>query len=392
MRRTTLALCALIVLSAGQAHAQTAEILPPKDKSILFWTPAEQAVGYRRMEDVANVAVVKRGTRVHPLPKAPGAEPAIRFSHAGVDYDIDSYMKAFNVSGLLAIKDGQIVLERYGLGRKPDDRWTSFSVAKSMTATLVGAAIKDGHIKSEDEPVTTYIPELKGSAYEGVTVRHLVTMTSGVKWNEDYTDANSDVARAGLEPVKAGGANPIVTYMARLPREAAPGSKFVYKTGETDLAGILVSRATKKRLANYLSEKIWAPYGMERDAIWVRDTAGHERGGCCMSMTLRDYGRIGQFMLDGGAGVLPADYLQKAVSKQVDTVPAGQPGGGYGYFWWMSDMPGAYDARGIFGQMIHIDPAQKLVIVTNSAWPRATGADLSAARVAMLHAVTAAVK
>ena len=106
-------------------------------------------------------------------------------------------MKAYNVSGLMVLKDGKVVLERYGLGRQPQDRWTSFSVAKSVTSTLVGAAIQDGKIKSLDDPVTPYIPELKGSGYDGVTVRQMLTMSSGVKWNEDYTDPNSDVARAG---------------------------------------------------------------------------------------------------------------------------------------------------------------------------------------------------
>jgi CubicO group peptidase (beta-lactamase class C family) len=388
LNRTTNILVALalgLTLTAAPAAARKGEVLPPKGKSILFWTPAEQAVGYRSMEDVGPVATVKRGGKVHPLPHARGPEPLITFSYGGKTYDTDSYMKAYNVSGILIIKDGRIVMERYGLGRTPKDRWTSFSVAKSVTSTLVGAAIKDGYIKSVNDPVTAYIPELRGSAYEGVTVKHLLTMTSGVKWNEDYTDPNSDVARAGQEPI-VGGVNPIVAYMRRLPREAAPGAKFVYKTGETDLAGILVSNATKKTLANYASEKIWKPYGMEQDAIWVLDAAGHERGGCCMSMTLRDYGRVGQFMLDGGGGALPDGWIEQATRKQVEDRPGGF---GYGYFWWMARE--GYDARGIFGQMIHIDPARRLVIVTNSAWPNATGAPLSAARQAFIDAATRAV-
>jgi CubicO group peptidase (beta-lactamase class C family) len=209
-----------------------------------------------------------------------------------------------------------------------------------------------------------------------------------VKWNEDYTDPKSDVAVSGFEPVR-GKTNPIVAYMARLPRDAAPGTKFLYKTGETDLAGILVSNATHKTMSQYASEKIWKRYGMERDAVWMLDPAGHERGGCCMSITLRDYGRIGQFMLDGGDGVLPKGWIAQATTKRIDTVPGGATGG-YGYFWWM--VPGGYAAQGIFGQMIHINPSEKLVIVTNSAWPRATGRDLSAARTAFVEAATAAVR
>jgi CubicO group peptidase (beta-lactamase class C family) len=335
------------------------------------------------------VSTVKRGTKVHPLRQTRMAEPKIEFTAGGKAYDTASYMAAFNVSGILIIKDGQIRLERYGLGRTDKDRWTSFSVAKSVTSTLVGAAIKDGYIKNLDEPVVKYIPDLKGSAYEGVSVKHLLTMTSGVKWNEDYTDPNSDVAKAGSDPI-VNGVNPIVAYMKRLPREAAPGTKFVYKTGETDLAGILVSKATGKTMAQYASEKIWKPYGMEQDAIWMLDAAGHERGGCCMSITLRDYGRLGQMMLDGGAGVVPASWVAEAGRNEVAGLVDEPKPYGYGYFWWGAK--NGFDARGIFGQMIHIDPAHHLVIVVNSAWPRATGQDLSAARQAFIEAATAAVQ
>jgi CubicO group peptidase (beta-lactamase class C family) len=277
-------------------------------------------------------------------------------------------------------------MERYALGRTARDRWTSFSVAKSVTSTLIGAAIQDGFIKGLDDPVTAYIPELKGSAYEGVTVRQLITMTSGVKWNEDYTDLNSDVAKVGLSVIEPG-VNPVVSYMRRLPREAEPGTKFVYKTGETDLAGVLLSNAVHKPMAQYLSEKIWAPFGMEQDALWVEDIAGHERGGCCMSMTLRDYGRIGQFLLgDGVAGgkrVLPEGWVQDATSPHVKDPP-------YGYFWWLT--PGGYEAEGIFGQSISIFPDEHLVVVQNAAWPAAWDDKLDEARMAMLGAVRAAVR
>ena len=147
-------------------------------------------------------------------------------------------------------------------------------------------------------------------------------MTSGVKWNEDYTDPNSDVAKVGLTPMKDG-VNPVVAYMRDLPREAPPGEKFVYKTGETDLAGILLSNAVGEPMSAYFSEKIHGrPFGMEQDAAWVEDTAGHERGGCCLSMTLRDYARFGLFMLEGGeAGgrqVLPAGWIEDATSPHAE--------------------------------------------------------------------------
>jgi len=176
--------------------------------------------------------------------------------------------------------------------------------------------------------------------------------------------------------------------MRKLPRANPPGAVFNYNTGETDLVGLLVSNATGQSLSDYASAKIWKPYGMERDAIWMVDTSGQERGGCCISMTLRDYGRVGQFMLEGGmAGdqaVLPPGWVSQATSRQIDNGAAG-----YGYFWWMNES-GAYQASGIFGQSITTYRDDGLVIVINSAWPRATGPDLSAARSAFLDAVHAA--
>ncbi|MBV8685022.1 MAG: serine hydrolase [Caulobacteraceae bacterium] len=386
---------AAVVPLAGALAAQAP--LPPGGAAILTWTPEQQVVGYREMEKINPSHVIRRGNHVRELPKA-DTEIAPKWVWKGKAYDVASYMAAMRTSGVLVLKDGRIVLERYGLGRGPADRWTSFSVAKSVTSTLVGAAIKDGDIKSLDAHVTDYIPELKGSAYEGVTIRQLLTMTSGVKWNEDYSDPHSDVAQAGaaiLEP----GVDPIVSYMRRLPRATAPGSKFVYKTGETDLVGILVSNAVGKPLSTYLSEKIWAPYGMEQDGAWVDDLAGHERGGCCISMTLRDYARFGQFILDGGkaggADVLPAGWVADASSVHVNfsaqskTPPEGVETG-YGYFWWL--VPGGFAAEGIFGQEVFIYPQDHLVIAINSAWLKADDPNDWEAQAAFAEAVRAAAR
>lgn len=379
------------VAAAGLATAAPAGAqvpLDPATPSFLMWSPELQSRGYRTIEDIFQVNTIERGETVRPLVMADRQiDPS--FEHGGQSWTVASYMEAFNVSGLLVLKDGEILLERYGLGRQPADRWTSFSVAKSLTSTLVGAAIKDGKIAGLNAPVTDYIPELKGSGYDGVTVRQLLMMSSGVKWNEDYTDPKSDVANAGAGPAEPG-MNVMVSYMRRLPRAHPPGTVFNYNTGETDLAGVLVANATGKSLSAYASEKIWKPYGMERDGIWMLDPSGLERGGCCISMTLRDYGRMGQFMLEGGmAGgqaVLPEGWVAEATSAQIENGASG-----YGYFWWMNPS-GAYQASGIFGQSITTYREDGLVIVMNSAWPRATGQDLSAARLAFLDAIQAAAK
>ncbi|HZX85967.1 MAG TPA: serine hydrolase [Reyranella sp.] len=388
MRKIIGLLMAAALLAAGAANAQP---IRPGTPSILRWTLEQQTEWYPAIETVYRTATVKRGDTVRPLPKAERSLEGLTWSHADKSWTVDDYMKAYNVSGLMVVKDGKVMLERYGLGRKPEDRWISFSVTKSITSTLVGAAIKDGKIKSIDDQVTTYIRELKGSAYDGVSIRNLLTMSSGVKWNEDYADPNSDVARSGasiLEP----GVNPIVSYMKALPRAHEPGTRFTYNTGETDLVGILLANAVGRSLSQYASEKLWQAYGMERDATWIVDRAGHERGGCCMSMTVGDYARFGQFMLDGGVAsgrqILPDGWIQQATTAQITN---GTPPAGYGYFWWLGQ-GGPYQASGIFGQSISIIPDERLVIVINSAWPSATGRDLFVARSAFHNAIRAAAK
>ena len=344
---------------------------------VLFWSQAERDANFPHMENLFPGNLVRRGSRVHPLPlgtqlDVPGT-------------DVDAFMAAQNAAGLIVLQDGKVRLERYARGYSNAGRWTSFSVAKSFTSVLVGAAIKDGYIKSTDEPVTQYIPELAGSGYDGVTIHQLLTMTSGVKWNEDYTDPRSDVARMFLEPVPVG-EDPTVHYMRKLPRESAPGSKWVYKTGETNLIGVLVMRATGKPLATYLSEKLWKPYGMERDAFWMVDPSGHEVSGCCLSVSLRDYARLGQFVLEGGKGIVPADWIARSTRAQADI---GVPGYGYGYQWWTYPN-GRYGAQGIFGQTIRVDPKTRTVIVVSAAAPKATDRDYSVARSAFLDRLFAA--
>lgn len=343
---------------AGNAPADAAKV-QQAGAQVLFWSQEERDRNFPNMEKIFPVHAVKASDSPHALPAGTPLPVA--------DADIDAFIAKQNVAGLIVLHDGKVRLERYARGYGPEGRWTSFSVAKSFTSTLVGAAIKDGYIKSVDDPVTDYIPELKGSAYDGVTVAQLLTMTSGVKWNEDYTDPNSDVARMLVVPVPAG-EDPTVAYMRRLPREAEPGTKWVYKTGETNLVGVLVWRATGKPLAEYLTEKVWKPFGMAQDAVWMVDTTNHEIGGCCLSVSLRDYARFGQFVLDGGKGVVPDGWFADATSAHATVRPGGF---GYGYQWWTYP-GGTYGAQGIFGQTITIDPGSRTVVVMSGAWPRAS--------------------
>lgn len=252
---------------------------PPSDPPrFLEWPDELKVIGFKNIEKIWGTRPIRRGTSVHPLPVSKRQiTPKVTIEDR--EFTVESFMEANRVSGLLVIKNGEIALERYGLGRKSEERWISASIAKSVTSTLVGAAIKDGTIQGLDDLVTKYIPELEGSAYDTVTLRHLLTMTSGVKWNEDYSDPNSDVAKGLAVPPSACGVNSAITYVKQLPRAAQPGSKFNYNSADIELVGYVLSRATGKTISSYLSEKIWAPFGMEADGVWNVDTSGHERGG-----------------------------------------------------------------------------------------------------------------
>jgi CubicO group peptidase (beta-lactamase class C family) len=310
---------------------------------------------------------VPKGSKVHELPQG---LPIAAFSAGGEkEKALENFIKEQKVAGLLILKDGKIRMERYTIGHSKSNRWSSLSVAKSVTSTLLGAAIKDGYIKSVDDYVTDYIPDLKGSAYDSVKIRHLLTMTTGVRWNENYTDPNADIAKFSTDSIEQG-INATVSYMRRLPAEAEPGKKWLYSTGETHLLGVLVSAATHQTLSQYLSSRIWIPYGMEQTATWTLDRTGQEMAGCCLQMPLRDFARFGQFVLEdgriNGESILPDGWLKTATQIQVPL----WPGGGYGYGWWIFN-GSAFEALGIHGQMIHIDPARRLVIAVNSAWPEA---------------------
>ncbi|MFC4291825.1 serine hydrolase [Sphingorhabdus arenilitoris] len=371
MWKWIIGLIAVIAAATGvfwfSADKDTRQLLAnmPTDRNVLFWTVAQRDAAFRAMDALpilAKVNIIEAGDKVHPLPEG---QP--------LNIDVAKYMADQRTSGLVILQDGKIRLEKYGLGFSAQGKWTSFSVAKSFTSTLVGAAIKDGKIKSIDDKVSAYIPDLKGSAYDDVTIEQLLTMTSGVRWNEDYEDPKSDVARFNEHKAEKG-MDVTVSYMRKLPREAPAGTKWVYKTGETNLIGVLVSSATGKKLSDYLSEKIWAPYGMEQDASWLLGSTGHEISGCCIQASTRDFARFGQFILDGatinGTSILPDGWLAKAGTDQIGS----GVGKGYGYQWW-TNSDGTFAAQGIFGQGIFIDPKRRLVIASNSNWPKATDPD-----------------
>ncbi len=337
--------------------------------SVLFLNEKDRQIAFKNTDRL-------NPTRLIPASESPlvlGSDPtdlsSIRYEVDGREFTIDDFTSMTANRGLLVVKDGNVVYERYSPGNDKDTRWISFSVSKSVSSLLIGAAIEDGFISSVDEPIVHYLPRLRGSGYENVSIKNILQMASGVSWNEDYADPNSDVARAGaLNGIE------LVSYLATLPTEHPPGEVFNYNTGETNLVGEVLRAAIGNNAATYLAHKIWQPFGMEADADWMLSYAGGgETGGCCISATLRDYARLGLFVLNDGQlangnRVLPEAWIEESMTPS-KAAPY------YGYLWWLLD--GAYRAIGIFEQHIVIDPEKNLVIAIHSNASSATGSNYS---------------
>jgi len=362
----------LVFATASAAAQQPAGAQQVFDGAML---PGVEVVTFEHSDTLFPVKRVPRGGAVRPLARASVPLKNVHFQSRGASYDLFDYLADDRVAGLLILKDGKVVLEDYELGAGPDTRWISYSMAKSVSSTLVGAALVQGLISSMDDPLTRYLPQLKGGAYDGVSIRNIMQMASGVKWDETYTDPHSDRRKLlDIQLEQKSGA--ILAYMSSLSRAGPRGTIWNYNTGESFMVGALLEAATHKPLATYLSDILWSRLGMERDATWwVESPGGMGLAGSGLGATLRDYGRFGllvqQDCVIDCRQIVPPGWFQEAGSAHV----IGGKSVDYGYLWWPIPVGdpihhGAFQARGIFGQHMYINPAQKLVIVVLSARPK----------------------
>ena len=348
----------------------------------LFTEPAEERL--RRFADMGSLyptRLIRCGPAARALPSGPQID--VVHTAEGHRFAIDDFIERYPATGLLILHRGQVVCERYASGHTPETRWISFSMAKSITSTLVGVALHDGLIESLDDPVVQTVPRLRGSAYDGVRIRDVLRMSTGAGWVETYLDPESDRRKLmALQVQERPGV--VLDYLAHLPRVAEPGTRFNYNTAETFLLGAILAGAIGRPLSDYLSEKIWRPYGMESDAYWqLESDGGQEFAGSGLSATLRDYGRFGLLVLaDGvvaGQRLLPKGWMAVStavVSGSMLAPPGGLPGYeplGYGYQWWTFPQLAprrVFGALGIFGQQIYVDVDAAVVIVVHGAWPQ----------------------
>src|SRR4051812_45028053 len=299
------------------------------------------------------------------------AEPAISYTFKSDRFSIADYLARNPTTGLLIAKDDTILYEHYQYARTDSDRFLSQSMAKTITAMLVGIAIAENKIKSVDDPVSTYVPGLVNTEYGGTPLRALLQMSSGVSFTENY-DGTDDVARLGRDLFVAPGNDPVASVAQFNTRVAPPGTRWHYASSETEILGLVLRAATGQPVADYLGERIWQAIGTEADASWVIDGTGQEITFCCFNAVLRDYARLGRLLAHDGAWQ-GRQLIPKAWLLEATTVRPGDgwlapgtatPYFGYGYQTWL--FPGEqrrFALLGIRGQIVFVDPASKLVMV-----------------------------
>jgi CubicO group peptidase (beta-lactamase class C family) len=325
--------------------------------------------------------LVGRAAESKVLPKA-AQPPAITYRYRNLNYTLADYLERQRATGLLVLKNGEIVAEHYRYGRKDDARFLSFSMAKSVTALLVGAALERGSIASLDDPAEKYVKALAGSPYGATTVRQLLRMSSGLTFTERY-DGTDDIARlsraSGGVP-GAGSATDVLRSIAD--RHSPAGQKFIYASAETDVLGRILTAATGKNMGDLTRDWLWQPIGAEHDAYWRIGADGQEQAYGAFNASLRDWARLGLMVANdgkvGGIQVLPRDYLLDATdpARQPDALKPRKatPYFGYGYQFWLFPMKErTFAMQGIHGQTLFIQPSTGIVMVMTSVWEGASG-------------------
>jgi CubicO group peptidase (beta-lactamase class C family) len=374
--------------AAGGPDAQeygASDGYPVGDRSTYFRVPF--LVGsHSHLDQVFEGRLVRRAPTPSPLARAAG-EPPISYEYLGQTLTIDDYLARNPATGLLIARDDTILVERYQYGRNDRHRFTSWSMAKTVTAMLVGIAIDEGRIRSVDDPAASYEPALAGTEYGRTSLRDLLQMSSGVRFVEEYS-GRDDVSRLAAETfmlLGAGGVGAVTPFNTRV---EPGGTKFSYASVETQVLGLVLRRAVGRPVADYMHDKIWAPMGAEADATWLVDRSGQEVTFCCVNAVLRDYARLGLLLAHGGmwrgTQIIPARWMQDATSVRHDQNHL-RPGiatefFGYGYQTWI--FPGGerqmFALLGVRGQAIYVYPAGRLVMVHTAVRKRPV--DLDGAR------------
>ncbi|MEO1552617.1 MAG: serine hydrolase [Pseudomonadota bacterium] len=314
-----------------------------------------------------------------PLPKTDGRLDGFSYTYDGETRQLSDLYTEMETSGLIIIHDGEIVHESYGRGANSGTRFTTWSLVKSITSTLVGVAVADGLISGVDDPLVQYLPEVAGTAYDGVTIKQALQMSSGIRYDPDLWDGKMDDTVEFMTNSVVMGRSPAFDLAIAYQREHEPGTKFNYNTAESQVLLELVRRVSGMDAADYLEQKLWRPLGMEHAGAWIIDRPGSdgaEIGGAMFNAALRDWARFGLFIAqDGmwqGQQILPTDWVDRATVSDEPHIRPGEvhpnPNRGYAWHWW-TYADGTFTASGANGQTLYIDRENDIVVARSSAWP-----------------------
>jgi len=329
------------------------------------------ADNFRSMDEIAPHNEIEAGSDVWELESDERSLGELTYQGE----TLNDFLRKTGTTGFIVVHDGTIVYETYRQGYDETTQATSWSVAKSFTSALTGIAVEEGHIDSVNDPAVKYVPELDDSGYEDATVYDLLTMSSGVEFEEDYQDPTSDINMLFIDAYTDGHA--MREQMAEIEEQNPPGTHQDYLSSDTIVLGLVVQEATGQRLSDYAEEKLWKPAGMEGDAFWSTDTAGTEIGMCCLNARLRDYARFGLLYLndgkraDTGEQVVPTDWVHESTVNQPLRVGSGSGSLNYGYKWWIRG-DNEFEAVGVYGQSIYVN-AEKDVVIAKTSATRDTG-------------------
>jgi CubicO group peptidase (beta-lactamase class C family) len=363
----------LMVISIALVVAYHTEIARVYHVIRLF-DPEIVVSNFRSMDTMFDTAPVRRGSVAHQFERSIRNLPST-YVYKGQTKEVSDFLEQTWTTGMVVLQDGTIVSENYYRGNTASSKVISWSVAKSFISALVGIAVDEGHIKDINQPVTDYVPALRGSGYNGVSIKNVLQMSSGIRFNEDYGDFCSDINRLG-RAIALG--DSLDVFAASLRRERPPGTFHHYVSMDTQVLGMVLRAATGETLASYLESRVWQKLGMESDAYWLIDRKRMELAFGGLNAVLRDYARLGQLYLNEGQWkgqqVIPRAWVRASVTPDAPHLQPGNPNSswvlGYGYQWWIPQQPdGDFLAIGVYNQFIYVDPKRKIVIAKSSAYP-----------------------
>jgi CubicO group peptidase (beta-lactamase class C family) len=333
---------------------------------------------FSHYDQIFESRLIRRGRKASRLARI-ATEPSVRYEYQAETLTLDDYLARNPTTGLLIARGDTIFVERYQYARNDQHRFTSHSMAKTVTAMLIGAAIAEGHIHAVDDRAATYVPALADTEYGRASLRHLLQMSSGVSFVEKYSGTD-DMVRLYLATFGQGGPGGVDAVKLFNERIRPAGTMFSYASAETQVLGLVLRQAIGRPLADYFQEKIWEPIGAEADATWLIDRSGQEAAWCCLNAVLRDYARLGLLLAhDGnwrGRQVIPAAWLAEATRVSADQ-PHLRPSAvtrdlGYGYqVWILAGKRRMFALLGAHGQAIYVDPSSRLVMVHTAVRKRA---------------------